>query len=178
MSVSSILGFDQSLTNSGWAAYFSDQKKNDLWVYGCIKTNPKKDLSARLNYIQSSIEDLIESFKPDQVVFEEVFMAGRHGKTTQKLFMVLGVGIAAAGKYGLPYRLMSSSARKKSSWRSILNMSSNKEEAQKILSEYFKEYELNEHTAEAICITHSVLISDQIRELKDFPYFKQNDASF
>jgi Holliday junction resolvasome RuvABC endonuclease subunit len=169
-----ILGLDQSLSNTGWAfCEFEKNTEDFVWAYGCIKTKAKDDIAGRLADITSRIGNLIDALSPDIVIFEEVF-CGRNRNVYMKLLFVLGSLMAIVGSKNIEYKIKAAGTKKKSSWRHPLNLGSEKNEAYNKLIANFTEYELNEHSAEALCIVHSELVDNMGVSLSKFQYFNQN----
>ena len=96
-----ILGIDPGVATIGFGLIRAERGKNTLLQYGVITTPPGIPLSERLLQISNDMEQLIETFRPDEMAVEELFfsknittgIAGAHGR---------GVILLAAEKLGIP----------------------------------------------------------------------------
>ena len=96
-----ILGIDPGVATIGFGLIRAERGKNTLLQYGVITTPPGIPLSERLLQISNDMEQLIETFKPDEIAVEELFftknittgIAVAHGR---------GVILLAAEKAGVP----------------------------------------------------------------------------
>ena len=96
-----ILGIDPGVATIGFGLIRAEQGKNTLLQYGVITTPPGIPLSERLLQISRDMEQLLETFKPDEMAVEELFftknittgIAVAHGR---------GVILLAAEKAGIP----------------------------------------------------------------------------
>ena len=96
-----ILGIDPGVATIGFGIIRAERGKNTLIQYGVITTPPGIPLSERLVQIYNDMEQLIETFKPDEMAVEELFfsknittgIAVAHGR---------GVILLAAEKLGIP----------------------------------------------------------------------------
>ena len=85
----------------GFGLIRAERGKNTLLQYGVITTPPGIPLSERLLQISNDMEQLIETFRPDEMAVEELFfsknittgIAVAHGR---------GVILLAAEKLGIP----------------------------------------------------------------------------
>lgn len=84
--MSYILGFDVSLTRTGWAAL--DYESGDLVECGVIKPPAEDSLYERLKFLACASEDVVASFGPENInaALEGGFSA-RSGKITRLLAM-------------------------------------------------------------------------------------------
>ena len=95
-----VLAFDPALNHTGWVVlqYTETGKGREGIIasdYGVIKPNPKQSLGARLLYNRNELIRLFNVYKPDVIVFEEVF-AGKNALTSARLNNVKGVFIVTA----------------------------------------------------------------------------------
>lgn len=109
--MSRLLTLDQSSQTSGWA-YFEDNK---LVKYGKF-TFDYPDIGVRLTQIRKKVKELIETYLPDEVVFEDIQL-----QENTKTFKIL------AEVYGVIYELVSELGIKNdavlaSSWKSTLGI--------------------------------------------------------
>ena len=96
-----ILGIDPGVATIGFGLIRAERGKNTLLQYGVITTPPGIPLSERLLQISRDMEQLLETFKPDEMAVEELFftknittgIAVAHGR---------GVILLAAEKAGIP----------------------------------------------------------------------------
>ena len=96
-----ILGIDPGVATIGFGLIRAERGKNTLLQYGVITTPPGIPLSERLLQISRVMEQLLETFKPDEMAVEELFftknittgIAVAHGR---------GVILLAAEKAGIP----------------------------------------------------------------------------
>ena len=96
-----ILGIDPGVATIGFGLILAERGKNTLLQYGVITTPPGIPLSERLLQISNDMEQLIETFRPDEMAVEELFfsknittgIAVAHGR---------GVILLAAEKLGIP----------------------------------------------------------------------------
>ena len=96
-----ILGIDPGVATIGFGLIRAERGKNTLLQYGVITTPLGIPLSERLLQISRDMEQLLETFKPDEMAVEELFftknittgIAVAHGR---------GVILLAAEKAGIP----------------------------------------------------------------------------
>ena len=96
-----ILGIDPGVATIGFGLIRAERGRNTLLQYGVITTPPGIPLSERLLQISNDMEQLLETFKPDEMAVEELFftknittgIAVAHGR---------GVILLAAEKMGIP----------------------------------------------------------------------------
>ena len=96
-----ILGIDPGVATIGFGLIRAERGRNTLLQYGVITTPPGIPLSERLLQISRDMEQLLETFKPDEMAVEELFftknittgIAVAHGR---------GVILLAAEKAGIP----------------------------------------------------------------------------
>ena len=68
-----ILGIDPGVATIGFGLIRAERGKNTLLQYGVITTPPGIPLSERLLQISRDMEQLLETFKPDEMAVEELF---------------------------------------------------------------------------------------------------------
>lgn len=68
-----IMGVDPGLTSTGYGVIKKRGDELRALGYGSITTSPKEALSSRLAKIYREIKELIEEYRPDLVVIEELF---------------------------------------------------------------------------------------------------------
>ena len=96
-----ILGIDPGVATIGFGVIRAQRGKNTLLRYGVITTPPGIPLSNRLLQISRDMEQLLQTFRPDEMAVEELFftknittgIAVAHGR---------GVILLEAEKLGVP----------------------------------------------------------------------------
>ena len=97
-----ILGIDPALTCLGWGVILSESPKIHYISSGIVKTDAKTPIHNRLAYIVTSIEQIIELYKPEAIAMEETFV-NVNAISSLKLGYVRGALMSVIGKTGLPY---------------------------------------------------------------------------
>ena len=93
-----ILGIDPGLATMGWGVIESDGYKERLVQYGAVITYPRDTFPTRLACIQQGVKGLIETFKPDEIAFEELFFS-KNITTGIQVAGARGVALAACQSY-------------------------------------------------------------------------------
>ncbi|MCI8423792.1 MAG: crossover junction endodeoxyribonuclease RuvC [Lawsonibacter sp.] len=96
-----ILGIDPGVATIGFGVLQVERQKNTLLRYGVITTPAGLPLSSRLLQVSNDMEELLQTFMPDEMAVEELFftknittgIAVAHGR---------GVILLAAEKLGVP----------------------------------------------------------------------------
>ena len=96
-----ILGIDPGVATIGFGIIRAERGKNTLIQYGVITTPPGIPLSERLVQIYNDMEQLIETFKPDEMAVEELFFS-KNITTGISVAHGRGVILLAAEKLGVP----------------------------------------------------------------------------
>jgi len=96
-----ILGIDPGVATIGFGIIRADRGKNTLLQYGVITTPPGIPLSERLVQIYDDMQQLIETFKPDEIAVEELFFS-KNITTGISVAHGRGVILLAAEKMGIP----------------------------------------------------------------------------
>lgn len=86
-----ILGVDPALTITGYGAIEYRKGKLFLIEAGIIKTDPRQDLTLRLNKIYRGVSKLIQDTRPDVLVLEKLYAHYRHPTTAYILGQARGV---------------------------------------------------------------------------------------
>lgn len=69
-----ILGIDPGLATMGWGVIESDGSRHRLIQYGTLGTPAGQPVPVRLRAIYSGVQQLISTYRPDDIVFEELFL--------------------------------------------------------------------------------------------------------
>ena len=88
-----VLGIDPGSRLAGFGIVDSNGNNSKFVVCGVIKP-PTKDLAAKLEYIHRQVSDLVDSYQPEQVAIEKVFVH-KNPDSALKLGQARGVMIAA-----------------------------------------------------------------------------------
>ena len=92
-----ILGIDPGLGTLGWGVIDSDGVKHRLVQYGAILTTPGQPLPQRLRAIFKGVDQLMNTFKPDEVAFEELFFS-KNITTGMMVSAARGVALVAVAE--------------------------------------------------------------------------------
>ena len=95
-----ILGIDPGSRVTGYGLVNAVAGKLEFVSCGTIRT-PDASLPDRLKVIFSAIEDLIESFAPQEFAIEQVFMS-KSAASALKLGQARGAAIVAAVRHNIP----------------------------------------------------------------------------
>jgi crossover junction endodeoxyribonuclease RuvC len=93
-----ILGIDPGLATLGWGVIEAEAGRQRLVEYGCILTTPQQRLPDRLKQIGEDMRDLLTLYHPDEIAFEELFLA-KNVTTAFSVGAARGVSIAACAAY-------------------------------------------------------------------------------
>ena len=96
-----ILGLDPSLSSTGWGVIEIIGNKMKYLADGYIKTDPKMPIAERLAQIHRTLNEVIETYHPDEAAIEQVFL-NDNPTSTIKLGMARGVVILAPALYNIP----------------------------------------------------------------------------
>ena len=96
-----ILGLDPSLSSTGWGIVEVENNRLRYVADGFIKTNTKDSLPKRLSVIHKALNEIIETYRPDEAAIEQVFL-NENPMSTIKLGMARGVVILAPALFDLP----------------------------------------------------------------------------
>ena len=92
-----ILGIDPGLGTMGWGVIDTDGVKHRLIQYGAILTQPGQPLPQRLRAVFKGVDQLMVSFKPDEVAFEELFFS-KNITTGMMVSAARGVALVAVAE--------------------------------------------------------------------------------
>lgn len=90
-----ILGIDPGSRFLGFAAISVENGNMKPLEYGVLKFNTKEDISVRLHEIGQGVRDLIQSYKPQQMSLEKIFL-GKSADSAFKMGHARGVVIYEA----------------------------------------------------------------------------------
>lgn len=93
-----VLGIDPGLATMGWGVVDAGARSPIFISCGVISTPPGMRLQERLSAIKQSVEDILEQYKPDEIVFEELFFA-RNVSTALTVGAARGVAITTCSEY-------------------------------------------------------------------------------
>jgi len=96
-----VLGIDPSLKSTGYGLIeYSDQEYAVL-TYGTIKPTRSKLFHHKINEIKNKIEEIIDTFNPEEVAIENTFYA-QNVKTALTLGQVRGAALIAIASQDRP----------------------------------------------------------------------------
>lgn len=95
-----ILGLDPGIADTGYGVISCDKGKFICLAYGSIKTEAKKDLSERLEILDTELKKIIEKYQPEFVAVEELFF-NTNAKTAIIVAQARGVLLLRIKKSGL-----------------------------------------------------------------------------
>jgi len=93
-----VLGIDPGLATMGWGVIESDGYRDRLIQYGALITYPRDTFPTRLASLSAGVKGLIETFKPDEIAFEELFFS-KNITTGIQVAGARGVALAACQSY-------------------------------------------------------------------------------
>lgn len=96
-----ILGIDPGYAILGYGVISSDGGRQRAIDYGVIETPATEPLPERLEQLYEGMRALLSRFKPDHVVFEELFFY-RNVTTAIQVGSGRGVALLAAQQFGVP----------------------------------------------------------------------------
>ena len=93
-----ILGIDPGLATLVWGVIEAERGRQRLVNYGCILTTPQQRFPERLKQIGEDMRMLLETYKPEEIAFEELFFA-KNVTTALTVGAARGVALAACAEY-------------------------------------------------------------------------------
>ncbi len=93
-----ILGIDPGLATMGWGVIETDGTRHRLIQYGTLGTPPGQPVPIRLRTIYAGVEQLIATFNPEDIAFEELFFA-RNVTTALNVGAARGAALVAAARH-------------------------------------------------------------------------------
>lgn len=97
-----LLGIDPGSRITGFGIIDWHANQAQYITSGCVRIDHKAGLDKRLLEIYDALEQLIQSYQPEQLVIEKVFMH-RNADAAIKLGQARGVAIACAARQGLGF---------------------------------------------------------------------------
>jgi crossover junction endodeoxyribonuclease RuvC len=105
----SYLAIDPGYDKLGYCFFIIESKNSSpfqLIKSGLIKTNKSEKVEKRLAQIYKQLKSLIEKYKPNKIILEELFFF-KNKKTIVKVAMVHGVMALLADEFGLRLHFLS-----------------------------------------------------------------------
>ena len=96
-----ILGIDPGLATMGWGVLEAEGGKQRLVDCGAVITPPDMTFPLRLHHIFTGVKELILLYKPEEIVFEELFFA-KNITTGMNVSAARGAALCACAESGLP----------------------------------------------------------------------------
>ena len=96
-----VLGIDPGFAIVGYGVIHTEKGRHQVLACGVIRTKPDMSLESRLFEIYADLEQLIVTYKPDQVAVEELFFHTNQ-KTVIQVAEARGVILLAARTHLLP----------------------------------------------------------------------------
>ena len=93
-----ILGIDPGYALMGWGVIDTEGQLMRLVNYGCVETKAGQPMQHRLRALQLGVQTLVNTYRPDDVAFEELFFA-RNVTTALMVGAARGAAIIAAAEY-------------------------------------------------------------------------------
>lgn len=153
-----ILALDQATQEIGWSLFKDGQLiKFGHWTFS------QRDVALRIQKIYHRIEEALDEYKPDILVFENIQMQHGDVETFQKLAWLQGVIMFLAQERKMEYKIL-----RPSEWRSKCNFLKGQDQhraAQKRIAQewVFKTYGMKctEDESDAICIGYAETLEDE-----------------
>lgn len=92
-----ILGIDPGLQKTGWGVVDASGNRLTHVAHGIIKTDPKMDMSRRLETIYDGLADIIMRWKPQDAAIEETFV-NKNPASALKLGLARGAAMLAPAR--------------------------------------------------------------------------------
>ena len=96
-----ILGIDPGLATMGWGVVDASPGKQQLVECGAVITPPDMPFPRRLHHIFTGVKELIVTYQPQEIVFEELFFA-KNITTGIAVGSARGVALCACAEFDLP----------------------------------------------------------------------------
>ncbi|OGS21302.1 MAG: crossover junction endodeoxyribonuclease RuvC [Elusimicrobia bacterium RIFOXYA2_FULL_39_19] len=99
-----VLGIDPGLARCGWAVIEQNARKdNKIIDFGCIETKATTELPQRLTALYSTLEEIINKYKPHVVSLEKQYLF-MNNKSVLATSQARGVIVLVAARNNLPIR--------------------------------------------------------------------------
>jgi len=92
-----ILGIDPGLRHTGWGLISCAGNNLKFIASGVVNPDPKADLAVRLLQLHEGLDEIINSFEPDEAAVEQTFV-NRSGSATLKLGQARGIAMLAPAR--------------------------------------------------------------------------------
>ncbi|NLD82632.1 MAG: crossover junction endodeoxyribonuclease RuvC [Clostridiales bacterium] len=96
-----ILGIDPGLATMGWGVVDAEGGRQQLVQCGALITPPDMPFPRRLHHLFLGVRELIVTYRPEEIVFEELFFA-KNITTAITVASARGVALCACSESGLP----------------------------------------------------------------------------
>ncbi len=95
-----IIGIDPGLRNTGWGVIETDSVRLTYIASGTIHSDNNRALSDRLMQIHMGLNDVMDTWLPEEAAVEETFV-NKSGSSTLKLGQARGIAMVVPALYGL-----------------------------------------------------------------------------
>lgn len=95
-----ILGLDPGLRTTGWGIIETEDNRLSYIGHGLIKPDPDLDLPYRLKHLLAEVQNLVQTYNPDEAAVEETFV-NANASSALKLGQARGVILVAPASCGL-----------------------------------------------------------------------------
>jgi crossover junction endodeoxyribonuclease RuvC len=109
-----VLGIDPGLHRTGYAVVEYDKKIPHLREAGVLTSKESDPLELRLKSIYDSIEEVIEEFRPDLMVVENLYSHYSHPQTSVVMGHARGIVFLCAAHHKIPITCYAATRIKKS----------------------------------------------------------------
>ncbi len=96
-----ILGIDPGTAALGYGVVSGDKDNLKMVSYGCVTTEAKQAMPLRLHVLYKEVKKVIEKYRPDYLVVEEIFFA-KNSKTAIKVGQARGVILLLGAECRVP----------------------------------------------------------------------------
>ena len=93
-----ILGIDPGLATLGYGVIETNGVRHKLIQYGTLTTPAHTEMAFRLRSLYDGMKELLATYKPDEVAFEELFFS-KNVTTGINVSMARGVALLAVAQY-------------------------------------------------------------------------------
>ncbi len=96
-----LIGLDPGLRHTGWGVVDADGNRLSHVADGVVSVSPRADLAERLAELHRRLDEILETYAPDQAAVEETFV-NKNASSTLKLGMARGVVMLVPAARGIP----------------------------------------------------------------------------